>query len=157
MDRKTKRLPGNEITIRSSTAEYLTYVAATFDGQDSFEVRYEDENIWMAQKMMATLYNVSVSAINQHIQKVYSESEAEQAATIKRYLIVAGNGKNYLNLQEMKSLEQIVSAYLELAERRATRQIPMTMEDWAKHLDLILMADEIEYRSFSNVKTNAKI
>lgn len=52
-----------EITIHSSAAEYLTYVASTGSNSDSFEMRYEDENIWLTQKMMATLYDVSVSAI----------------------------------------------------------------------------------------------
>ena len=45
-----------EITIRSSAAEYLTYVASIGDQQDSIEMRYEDENIWLTQRMMATLY-----------------------------------------------------------------------------------------------------
>lgn len=54
----------NGIAIRSSAAEYLTYIAATGDNSQSFEMRYEDENIWLTQKMMATLYDVSVSAIN---------------------------------------------------------------------------------------------
>ena len=58
-----------EITIRSSAAEYLTYVAATGSNAESIEMRYEDENIWLTQKMMATLYDVSVSAINQHLKK----------------------------------------------------------------------------------------
>ena len=62
-----------EITIRSSAAEYLTYVATVGDQQDSIEMRYEDENIWLTQKMMAALYDVSVAAINQHIKKVYNE------------------------------------------------------------------------------------
>lgn len=52
--------------------------------------------------------------------------------------------KNYLNEQELRSLERIVSAYLDLAEDRAERHIPMTMEDWAKRLDLFLMADDID-------------
>ena len=52
--------------------------------------------------------------------------------------------KNYLSEQEMRSLERIVSAYLDLAEDRAERHIPMTMEDWAKRLDLFLMADDRE-------------
>ena len=52
--------------------------------------------------------------------------------------------KNYLREQEMRSLERIVSAYLDLAEDRAERHIPMTMEDWAKRLDLFLMADDRE-------------
>lgn len=59
----------NEISIRSSDAEYLTYVASVGNQADSFEMRYEDENIWLTQKMMATLYDVSVSAINQHLKK----------------------------------------------------------------------------------------
>ena len=53
---------GTEITIRSSAAEYLTFVAATGDTESSYEVRYEDENIWLTQKMMSTLYDVSVAA-----------------------------------------------------------------------------------------------
>lgn len=58
-----------EITIRSSTAEYLTYVASIGDQSDSIELRYEDENIWLTQKMMATLYDVDVRTINYHIKK----------------------------------------------------------------------------------------
>ncbi len=82
----------DEITIRSSAAEYLTYVAAIGDQQDSIEMRYEDENIWLTQKMMATLYDVSVAAINQHIKKVYDDSELEPESTIKKYLIVQTEG-----------------------------------------------------------------
>ena len=58
-----------EITIHSSTAEYLTYVASIGDQSDSIELRYEDENIWLTQKMMATLYDVDVRTINYHIKK----------------------------------------------------------------------------------------
>ena len=293
-----------EVTIRSSAAEYLTYVACVGDQQDSIEMRYENENIWLTQKMMATLYDVSVAAINQHIKKVYADSELEPDLTIKKYLIVQSEGsrqvnrkvahynlqmiiavgfkvnneravqfrkwangivkdytikgwamdderlknggsiltteyfdrlleqireirlserrfyqkitdiyataldydkraqttkqffakvqnkmhyavhghtaaelvyqradaekphmglttwadapdgkivksdvsiaKNYLSEQEMRSLERIVSAYLDLAEDRAERHIPMTMEDWSKRLDLFLMADDRE-------------
>ena len=81
-----------EITIRSSAAEYLTYVASVGDRQDSVEMRYEDENIWLTQKMMATLYDVSVAAINQHIKKVYDDSELDPDSTIKKYLIVQKEG-----------------------------------------------------------------
>lgn len=59
----------DEITIRSSAAEYLTYVAAVGDQQDSIEMRYEDENIWLTQKIMATLYGVGLPAINEHIKR----------------------------------------------------------------------------------------
>ena len=57
------------ITVRSSAAEYLTYVASIGDQPDSIEMRYEDENIWLTQKMMATLYDVSLPTINEHIKK----------------------------------------------------------------------------------------
>ena len=292
----------DEISIRSSAAEYLTYVASVGDQQDSIEMRYEDENIWLTQKMMATLYDVSIAAINQHIKKIYEDSELEPESTIKKFLIVQMEGsrqvsrevahynlqmiiavgfkvnneravqfrkwanvivknytikgwvldderlknggsvltkeyfdrlleqireirlserrfyqkitdiyatsldydrtaqttklffakvqnkmhfavhghtaaeliyeradaekphmglttwasapegkivksdvsiaKNYLTEKEMRSLERIVSAYLDLAEDRAERHIPMTMEDWSKRLDLFLMADD---------------
>ena len=292
----------DEISIRFSAAEYLTYVASVGDQQDSIEMRYEDENIWLTQKMMATLYDVSVAAINQHIKKIYEDSELEPESTIKKFLIVQMEGsrqvsrevahynlqmiiavgfkvnneravqfrkwangivknytikgwvldderlknggsvltkeyfdrlleqireirlserrfyqkitdiyatsldydrtaqttklffakvqnkmhfavhghtaaeliyeradaekphmglttwasapegkivksdvsiaKNYLTEKEMRSLERIVSAYLDLAEDRAERHIPMTMEDWSKRLDLFLMADD---------------
>ena len=257
----------NQITIRSSVAEYLTDVVFDGDQQDSIEMHYEDDNIWLTQKMMATLYDVDVRTINEYIKKIYSDSELEEDATIRNFRIVQIEGsrqvtrdikhynlqmiiavgfkvnneravqfrkwansivkdytikgwamdderlknggsvltveyfdrlleqireirlserrfyqkitdiyataldydrtakttkqffakvqnkivksdvnvaKNYLSEQEMRSLERIVSAYLDLAEDRAERHIPMTMEDWAKRLDLFLMADDRE-------------
>ena len=76
-----------EITIHSSAAEYLTYVASTGSNLDSFEMRYEDENIWLTQKMMATLYDVSVSAINQHLKRIFEDNELVEESVIKKYLI----------------------------------------------------------------------
>ena len=78
----------DEITIRSSAAEYLTYDASVGDQQDSIEMRYENENIWLTQKMMATLYDVDVRTINEHIKKIYSDSELEENATIRNFRIV---------------------------------------------------------------------
>ena len=82
----------DESTIRSSAAEYLTYVASVGDLQDSIEMRYEDENIWLTQKMMATLYDVDVRTINEHIKKIYSDSELEEEATIRNFRIVQTEG-----------------------------------------------------------------
>lgn len=297
MKNKSKK----EHTIRSSAAEYLTYAASVGDQQDSVEMRYEDENIWLTQKMMATLYGVSLSTINEHIKKIFADSELEESSVIRKFRITAADGKtyntthynlqmiiavgfkvnndravqfrkwangivkdytiqgwvmdvdrlknggsiltteyfdhlleeireirlserrfyqkitdiyataldydktakttkqffakvqnkmhyavhghtaaeliyeradadkphmgltswasapdgkiaksdvsiakNYLSEPEMKSLERIVSAYLDLAEDRAERHIPMTMEDWSRRLDLFLMADDRE-------------
>lgn len=59
-----------EVSIRSSAAEYLTYVATVGDSADSMEMRYEDENIWLTQKMLAVLYDVSLPTINEHIKNI---------------------------------------------------------------------------------------
>lgn len=294
----------NEITVRSGAAEYLTYVASVGDREDSIEMRYEDENIWLTQKMLATLYDVGLPTVNEHIKKIYADSELEESSTVRNFRIVQTEGsrqvsrevshynlqmiiavgfkvnneravqfrkwansivkdytikgwaidaerlknggsvlnseyfdrlleqireirlserrfyqkitdiyataldydrtakttkqffakvqnkmhyavhghtaaeliyeradaekpnmglttweaapegkivrsdvsvaKNYLTQDEMRSLERIVSAYLDLAEDRAERHIPMTMEDWSKRLDLFLMADDRE-------------
>lgn len=242
------------VSIRSSAAEYLTYVSAVGGSEQSVEMRYEDENVWLTQKMMAELYGVSVPAINQHIKNILEDGELSENSVIKKYLITADDGKNYqtnhYNLQMIiavgfkvnneravqfrkwagqivkdytiqgwvmdkerlknfgtiltedyfeKQLEAIreirvserrfyqkvtdiystaldydpsakitqdffkkvqnklhwaihghtaaeliVSGYLDFAEMQANRHIPMTMEDWAKHLDRILMATEHE-------------
>lgn len=75
--------------VRSSAAEYLTFVAAGGDSEASVEMRYEDENIWLTQKMMAALYNVSIPAINQHLKRLFSDNELEENSVVKQYLIAA--------------------------------------------------------------------
>ena len=82
-----------EALVRSSAAEYPTFVAATGNSEDSIEMRYEDENIWLTQKMMATLYDVSLSTINKHLKKIYSDRELQQEATIRKFRIVQLEGK----------------------------------------------------------------
>lgn len=73
-----KKKSSKEITIRSSAAEYLTFVSAIGDQPQSVELRYEDENIWLTQRLMAELYGVDVRTINDHIQKVYNDHELEE-------------------------------------------------------------------------------
>jgi len=79
--------------VRSSAAEYLTFVAAGGDSEASVEMRYEDENVWLTQKMMAALYDVSVPAINQHLKRIFSDNELEESSVVKQYLITAADGK----------------------------------------------------------------
>lgn len=81
-----------EKKIRSSAAEYLTYIAATGDNPKSVEMRYEDENIWLTQKILATLYDVEIPTINEHISKIYSDHELEAEATIRNFRIVQTEG-----------------------------------------------------------------
>ena len=68
-----KMTKDKEVTIRSSAAEYLTFLATTGDNPTSVEVRYENENIWLTQKMMATLYGIDVRTVNEHIQKIFED------------------------------------------------------------------------------------
>ena len=78
--------------IRSSTAEYLTYIAATGDNPEAIEVRYEDENIWLTQKMLATVYDVELNTINYHIKKIYEDKELTEDSTIRNFRIVQKEG-----------------------------------------------------------------
>ena len=111
-----------EITIHSSAAEYLTYVASVGDQQDSIEMRYEDENIWLTQKMMATLYDVSVAAINQHIKKVYDDSELEPESTIKKYLIVQNEGARQVQRETNHyNLQMIIAVGFKVNNERAVQ------------------------------------
>ena len=112
----------DEISIRSSAAEYLTYVASVGDQQDSIEMRYEDENIWLTQKMMATLYDVSVAAINQHIKKIYEDSELEPESTIKKFLIVQMEGSRQVSREVAHyNLQMIIAVGFKVNNERAVQ------------------------------------
>lgn len=80
---------------KSSAAQYLTYIASVGTVDERFEIRYEDENIWMSQKMLAQVYGVEVPNIAYHLRKLYEDAELDRDSTIKEILIVADNGKNY--------------------------------------------------------------
>ena len=90
MTKKQKK----EVTIRSSAAEYLTFVAANGDDKNSVEVRYEDENIWITQKMLAILYDVDVRTINYHIKKIFDDSELEEASVIRNFRITESSSSS---------------------------------------------------------------
>ncbi|MDR3327431.1 MAG: virulence RhuM family protein [Prevotellaceae bacterium] len=99
------------INIRSSAAEYLTFVAATGDNPQSIEMRYENENIWLTQKLLATLYDVDVATINEHLKNIFADSELSEGATIRKFLIVQKEGNrdvqrevNHYNLQAIIAL-----------------------------------------------------
>lgn len=108
-----------DITIRSSAAEYLTFVASTGDSDESVEMRYEDENIWLTQKMLATLYDVSVPAINQHLKKIFDDGELEEDSVIKKYLITAADGKSY-NAKHY-ALQAIIAVGFKVNSERAVQ------------------------------------
>ena len=123
----------DEITIRSSAAEYLTYVASVGDQQDSIEMRYEDENIWLTQKMMATLYGVDVRTINEHIKNIYSDSELEEDATIRNFRIVQTEGSRQVTRDTKHyNLQMIIAVGFKVNNERADADKPhMGLTTWA--------------------------
>ncbi|MDD5823851.1 MAG: virulence RhuM family protein [Firmicutes bacterium] len=109
----------NQIAIRSSAAEYLTFVASTGDSDESVEMRYEDENIWLTQKMMAVLYDVSVPTINEHIKNIINDSELEETSVIRKFRITASDGKSY-NTNHY-ALQMIISVGFKVNSERAVQ------------------------------------
>jgi hypothetical protein len=79
--------------VRSSAAEYLTFVAAS--GQDGVEAVYAEENVWLSQKMMGELYDVETHTINYHLKKIFDDGELQAASVIRKFRITAADGKVY--------------------------------------------------------------
>jgi hypothetical protein len=91
MTRKKPPVPPS--IVRSSAAEYLTFVSAT--GNGGVEAVFADENVWLSQKMMAQLYDVEVPTINYHLKKVFEDSELEAESVIRNFRITGPDGKTY--------------------------------------------------------------
>ena len=108
-----------EITIRSSAAEYLTFIAATGDDKNSIEVRYEDENIWITQKMLAVLYEVETNTINYHIKKIFEDSELLEDSVIRNFRITASDGKSYDT--KHYNLQMIIAVGFKVNSERAVQ------------------------------------
>jgi len=133
-----------QITIRSSAAEYLTFIAASGDNPQSIEMRYEDENVWLTQRMMAELYDVDVRTINEHIQKIVSDLELTEASTIRNFRIVQKEGNRKVE-RDIKhyNLQMIIAVGFKVNNERAVRfrkwanQIvkDYTIQGWAMDVD----------------------
>lgn len=108
--------------VRSSAAEYLTFAAASGGEDTSIEMRYEDENIWLTQKMMAELYGVSVADINQHLKTIYDDDELTEEATIKDYLIVQSEGARKVRRKiRHYNLQAIIAVGFKVNNERAVQ------------------------------------
>ena len=155
----------NEITIHSSAAEYLTYVAAVGDDERSFEMRYENENIWLTQKMLASLYDVTIAAINQHIKRIYSDGELVPEATIKKYLIVQTEGSrqvqrevDHYNLQMITAIGFKVNNDNAVQFRKWAGQIvkDYTIQGWVMDVDRLkkghMFTDEYFERQLQTIR-----
>ena len=117
-----KSAKSHEITLRSSAAEYLTFVSAIGDQPESVELRYQDENIWLTQRLMAELYGVEVPTINEHIQKIYADYELEEGATIRNFRIVQTEGSRQVS-RDVKhySLQVIIAVGFKVNNERAVQ------------------------------------
>ncbi len=142
--------------IQSSTAQYLTFVSSTGDDPSSIEVRYEDENIWMTQKMMAELYGVSVQAIQQHIHTLVEKREID-SATIKQYLIVQKEGNrevkrtiDHYNLQAIISIGFKIENDRAVQFRKWARQIvkDYTIQGWTMDSERLKKANQFDKTFF---------
>lgn len=110
------------LQISSSAAEYLTFIAAKGNDEEAIEMRYENENIWLTQKMMATLYNVSTSAINQHLKTIYADSELQEEATIKNFLTVQKEGNRSVSRETKHyNLQAIIAVGFKVNNERAVQ------------------------------------
>ena len=121
---KRSQIPkNNEVSlVRSSAAEYLTFVAATGSAQTSVEMRYEDENLWLTQKIRATLYDVSVPAVSQHLKRIFADNELEREATVKQYLMVQTEGEREVQRKvDHYSLQAIIAVGFKIENERAVQ------------------------------------
>ncbi len=103
--------------IRNSTAEFLIFTGQA--GEQSIEARYEDETVWLSQKLMAELFAVDVRTISEHLKNIFDANELEQNSVIRKFRITANDGKNYLT--QFYNLDAIISVGYRVSSVRATQ------------------------------------
>ena len=95
MAKKKKSNWDNMEPQKSSAAQFITYIASTGVGGEKYEIRYEDENIWMSQKMLAAVYGVEIPNIAYHLRKIFEDAELEEGRCIKEFLIDLPDGRKF--------------------------------------------------------------
>lgn len=103
--------------IRNSTAEFLIFTQQ--NGEQSIEVRYEDDEIWLTQKLISTLFDVSIPTINEHLKHIFASGELNEISVIRKFLITASDGKNY-NVKHY-NLDAVISVGYRVNSVRATQ------------------------------------
>ncbi len=111
--------------VRSSAAEYLTFITAT--GESDVNAVYYNENVWLTQKMMGLLYNVETHTINYHLKKIFADGEIDEASVIRKFRITASDGKNYL--MNHYNLSAIIAVGNKVDSPRAVQ-----FRKWANHI-----------------------
>ena len=121
---------------KSSAAQFITYVASVGESYEKYELRYENENIWMSQKTLAAVYGVDLRTISYHITKIFSDAELDKDSVIQKYWITAPDGKNYsvnhYNLQVIIALGFRIDNEKAIAFRKWANQIvsEYTIKGW---------------------------
>ncbi|MBT4446262.1 virulence RhuM family protein [archaeon] len=105
------------LNIRNSTAEFLIFTSQS--QSDSIEVKYQDETVWLSQKMMAKLFAVTIPTINEHLQNIFSSNELDKNSVIRNFLITASDGKKYNT--NFYNLDVIISVGYRVNSHRATQ------------------------------------
>ena len=163
MKKKTDDLKRNDLAlVRSSAAEYLTFVASGGSSETAVEMRYEDENVWLTQKLMSALYDVSVAAINQHLKRIFADNELDESAVVKEYLITAADGKNYktkhYNLQAIIAIGFKIENERAVQFRKWANQIvkDYTIQGWTMDVDRLKrggnLTDEFFERQLEKIR-----
>ena len=120
----------------ASAAQFLTYIASTGASNEKYEIRYEDENIWMSQKMLAQVYGIEVNSINYHIKKIFLDAELDESSVIRKIRITGSEGKSYVvnhyNLQVIIALGFKIDNEKAIAFRKWANQIvsEYTIKGW---------------------------
>ena len=119
-----------DVALRSSAAEYLTFVASTGEQGESIEIRYEEENIWLTQKKLAQLYDVNIRTVNEHIKKIYADHELSEEATIRNFRIVQNEGGRTVQRKvNHYNLQMIIAVGFKVNSERAVQ-----FRKWVNHI-----------------------
>ena len=119
-----------DVALRSSAAEYLTFVASTGEQGESIEIRYEEENIWLTQKKLAQLYDVNIRTVNEHIKKIYADHELSEEATIRNFRIVQNEGGRTVRRKvNHYNLQMIIAVGFKVNSERAVQ-----FRKWVNHI-----------------------
>ena len=134
---KKKSNWGNMEPQKSSAAQFITYVASVGESHEKYELRYENENIWMSQKMLAAVYGVDLRTVSYHITKIFKDAELDKESVVQKYWITGPDGKNYsvnhYNLQVIIALGFKIDNEKAIAFRKWANQIvaEYTIKGWA--------------------------
>ena len=108
---------------KSSAAQFLTYIASSGTGGEKYEIRYENENIWMSQKMLAAVYGIEVNSVNYHIKKIFADAELDESSVIRKIRITANDSKNYNTIEEVVTINLLKDGIIVVPDINFTKSL----------------------------------